>query len=139
MSKSSVTVGVTALPQPGRAASLRAVILGGKFMALKPIYAAITVTTAGTRAQVSTTDKYASCVRFEADGTSTLYVGDSTVSATAYSAKIVGGSAVNAWQLNADGQSSVNETMINLKYFYVDAGANGAKVHVTYFDRVGSY
>jgi hypothetical protein len=108
-------------------------------MGLKPILNTVTVTTAGTRVQVTSTDTFCSRIRFEADGTSTIYVGDSTVASTKYCAKIVGGSSVTNWELEADAQNSVNKTMFNLKHFYVDAGANGAKVHVTYFDRQGDY
>jgi hypothetical protein len=108
-------------------------------MGLKPIYKKITVTTAGTRIQLYTTDTYASQVRFEANGTAVIYVGDSAVSSTAYTAKITGGSATNSMTLSTDGQNSVNETMLNLKYIYIDAGTNGDICHVTYFDRMGSY
>lgn len=108
-------------------------------MALKPIVKVVTVATAAVAVQVYTTDTYASRVRFEADGTSTIYVGLSDVTTTKYIAKIVGGSAVNGWEIVADGQSCVNETMFNLKHFYVIAGADAAKVYITYFDRVGNY
>lgn len=95
----------------------------------------VTVTTAGTRVQVSSTPILCSHVRFEADGTSTIYVGDSTVSSSKYSAKTLSGatSPVPFWELVAiDGAIG---SMFDLSKFWVDGGANGAKCHVTYFDR----
>lgn len=92
----------------------------------------VTVTTTGTRVQVSSTPILCSRVRFEADTGATIYVGDATVSATKFSAKIIAG-ATTSWELFAE-TGAVGQ-MFDLSKFYIDAGANAAKCHVTYFDR----
>jgi hypothetical protein len=100
-------------------------------MSLKPIPASVTVTTAGTRVQVSATATPVASVYFEGLHTNTgkIYVGDSTVSSTVYIVELDAktGATIEGDQLRG------NTDELVLSDFWVDSSVNGEKVLVTYF------
>lgn len=97
-----------------------------------------TVAAAGTRVQVSTSDLFCSAVFFECDNTGTgpIYVGDVTVVSTKYMTRLVKGNT-GIWIMPGAFGARPQGGLINLKNFYLDAGASGDKCQVTYFQRVG--
>lgn len=108
-------------------------------MSVTPTVLVITVTTAGTKAQVSASDLWVSSAYFEAASANsgTIYIGDSTVTSTKYmSARTSGLGLGISWDSSGQGRPGGSE--INLKYFYVDASVNGSKCMVTYFQRMGT-
>lgn len=108
-------------------------------MAVTPVNATVTVTTAGTRVQVnsSTAIKPAS-IYFEALGSNTgyIYIGLSDVSSTKYIAKLgVTSSVGQGFSLTAAGAGGLYKgggQGIQLSDLYVDSSVNGEKVQVTY-------
>lgn len=107
-------------------------------MGVKPIIAVKTVTTAGTRVQLSTTDLYVTSVYFEGLRTNTgnIYIGDVLVSSTVYAAALA---ALQGFAMSVDVPWPASQTPLNLKTMYIDSAINGEKVCMTYFERVGSY
>ena len=106
-------------------------------MGIKPVFATKTVATAGTRVQLSTTDLFVSSLYLEALKTNTgdIFVGDSTVSSTAYMACIAAREGFNIAADLVDGANS--KVLINLKNLYVDSSVNGEKVQLTYQKPMG--
>ena len=90
----------------------------------------VTVTTAGTRVQVSTTDLFVKKVVLagHAANTGHIYVGGSTVSATVGLHLKVGAPPLVLDAPLIDGRTD----SINLKNMYVDASVNGEKVSLLY-------
>lgn len=90
-----------------------------------------TVTTAGTRVQVSTTDLFVKkvVVRGEAGNTGHIYVGTVTVSSSVGLHLKVGDMPVEL----DPGLVNGHQDMINLKNMYVDASVSGEKVSFLYF------
>lgn len=100
---------------------------------LKPIVmTTISVTTAGTRQQVSATSIGAYMVRFESVA-GTIYVGDSTVSATKYMVKLTAGVGHT---ITGHLEGGPNAGSFNLANFYVDSAGNADKCQVTYFQYI---
>lgn len=99
-------------------------------MALKPSHSAITVTTAGTRVQVSTTATPCASIYFEGLHTNTgkIYVGDVTVSSTNYMFEL---DAKTGATIEGERLRGTTDELI-LSDFYVDSSVNGEKVVVTY-------
>lgn len=90
-----------------------------------------TVTTAGTRVQVSTTDLFVKkiVVAGHAANTGHIYLGDSTVASTAGLHLKVGAPPI----VIEAGQIGGKDDLFNLKDMYVDASVNGEKVSILYF------
>ena len=108
-------------------------------MGIKPIIATLTNTTAGTRTQATASSTYATAVYFEALGTNVgyVYVGDSTVSATKYMARLAAGQGIN---VNIDSLSKADlgdGGELQLSTFYIDTSVSGEKCQFTYIQRVG--
>jgi len=84
---------------------------------------AVTVATAGTKVQVSSTYKPCSMIRLEADtgNTGNIFVGDLNVSSSRYTAKLAAGAAL-----------VLTGSAIDITRLYVDASANAQKVQVSY-------
>lgn len=108
-------------------------------MGIKAINASKTVTTAGTRVQVSTSATYVTSIYFEALGTNTgyIYVGDSSVSSTVHIARLSAGQSFTIAVDVTTGHGVGSE--LNLSDYWVDSSVNGEKVQVTYLQRTGSY
>jgi hypothetical protein len=83
----------------------------------------VTVGTAGTRQRVTTTPTPVRGIRFESDdgNTGAIFIGDSTVSATAYGLRLASAGNNSDW-IKFDGQ-----TPGELADFYVDVATNGEK------------
>lgn len=109
-------------------------------MAITPVNATLTVTTAGTEIQcTSDADIKPSSVYFEALGTNTgfIYVGLSTVTSTLYIARL---SAGQGFTLSSDGLAAggrLGSVGIQLSALYVDSSVNGEKVQLTYMYPTG--
>ena len=89
-----------------------------------------TITTAGTRVQVSTTDLFVKQVTItgHAANTGHIYVGGSDVSSTVGLQLKVGASPLTIGGVQVSGR----DDYINLKNMYVDASVNGEKVSLLY-------
>lgn len=94
----------------------------------------VTVTTAGTRVQVSATDTPITTILVQADPNNTgyIYVGDSSVSSTRASAALGPGQS-EAITSDASGRAGWDEYV--LSDFYLDANTNGNKAYVSYIKR----
>jgi hypothetical protein len=109
-------------------------------MAITPVNASLTNTTAGTRTQVvSDTDIKPTSVYFEALASNTgfIYVGLSTVSSTVYIVRL---SAGQGFSLQADGiggRGRLGGIGIQLSNLYIDSSVSGEKVLVTYQYPIG--
>lgn len=109
-------------------------------MAVTPVNASKTVTTAGTRVQIETdTDIRPSSIYFEALGTNTgyIYIGLSTVSSTVYIARLAAGAS---YVISSDGilaGGHLGASGLQLSAFYADSSVNGEKVLVTYMYPMG--
>jgi hypothetical protein len=106
-------------------------------MAVTPVLLTKTVTTAGTRVQVTTdTAIKPNWIRFEplATNTGQIYVGSVAVSATVYFSRlpIPATGTVYAWELHGTPNGRAGGTGFQLSNFYVDSSVNGDKVQVTY-------
>lgn len=107
-------------------------------MALVPTLITVTVTTAGTRTQVtSNTGILPTAVYFEAPAANTgqIYIGGSTVSSTSYFARLPIPSTTSApsWGISSNaGTGRIGGTGLQLSSFYIDSSVNGDKVLVTY-------
>lgn len=113
-------------------------------MAVTPVNASHTVTTAGTRVQLTTdADIRPTAVYFEALGSNTgyIYVGLSTVSSTVYMAKLgVTSSVGQGFSLTAPGAGGNFKgggQGIQLSDIWFDSSVNGEKVLVTYVYSTG--
>lgn len=93
-----------------------------------------TVTTAGTRVQVSTTDTVITSLVIQADPTNTgkIYVGDSSVSSTQASAALAAGQAFTI-DPDASGRSGQEEYV--LSDFWIDSSVSGEKAYISYIKR----
>ena len=91
----------------------------------------VTVTTAGTRVQVSTTDLFVKkiIVCGHAANTGHIYVGDVTVSSTVGLQLKLSHDPVVIGDLEISGKDDT----FNLKNMYVDSSVNGEKVSILYF------
>lgn len=92
----------------------------------------VTVTTAGTRVQITSSDIRATSVTIQADAANTgdMYVGDSTVASN----KALTLDARESVSLNGDTVAG-NTEEFNLSEIYVDSSVNGESVHVFYLGR----
>lgn len=105
-------------------------------MSITPVNSSLTVTTAGTRVQVTTDITIKpSTIYFEALGTNTgfIYIGGSSVSSTNYIARLSAGQAV-AFSSDHIGSSAIPKSSIDyqLSGFYIDCSVSGEKVQATY-------
>ena len=93
----------------------------------------VTVTTAGTRVQVTSTDTPCTTVIIQAKATNTglVIVGDSSVSAS----RGIELSAGEEISIAADPSGRPGGEELNLADFWVDAATNGDKVKVAYVKR----
>lgn len=109
-------------------------------MAVTPVNASLTNTTAGTRTRLTaTTSITPTTVYVEALGSNTgyIYLGVSTVSSTVYIARLSAGQGI---QLNADGiggHGRLGSIGIQLSDLYIDSSVNGDKALVTYMYPTG--
>lgn len=111
-------------------------------MAITPTLITVTVTTAGTRTQVTTdTDIKPKSVYFEAlaSNTGVIYIGGSTVSSTSYYARlpVPSTSSSPSWSITGTEGGRISGTGIQLSNFWVDSSVSGEKVQVTYIYEVG--
>lgn len=93
----------------------------------------ITVSTAGTRVQVSATDTPITSIIIQASSgnSGVIYAGDSNVSATAGIVL----SAGQGWAVTADASGRFGHEEMVLSDYWVDAATNGDKVKVIYMKR----
>lgn len=106
-------------------------------MAVTPVHATKTVTTAGTRVQVNADATILpSSIFFEATGTNTgyIYLGLVTVSSTVYITRMP---ANGSWSINAVEEGSAGSTGIQLSAFWIDSSVNGETCQVTYMFEQG--
>jgi hypothetical protein len=110
-------------------------------MAVTPIHATKTVTTAGTRVQVETdTAIRPSTVYFEAAAANTglIYVGLVTVTSLIYIARL---EASQGFFLSVDGAGGLNYRTggqgLQLSSLYIDSSVNAEKVQMTYMHATG--
>jgi len=112
-------------------------------MAVTPVLLVKTVTTAGTRVQVTTdADIKPIAVYFEplASNTGVIYIGDSAVSSTNYMARLTipSTTANSSWSVTGTpGQGRLGGVGLQLSNFYVDSSVSGEKVMVTYVYNTG--
>ena len=111
-------------------------------MAVTPSLITVTVTTAGTRVQVTSfTTIRPIAAYFEAVGSNTgqIYIGNSSVSSTSYYARLGIPSTTSSpsWSITGSSEGRVGATGIQLSSFYVDSSVNGDKVQVTYIYETG--
>ena len=110
-------------------------------MAITPVHATITNTTAGTRTRLTaTTTILPTTIYIEAAGANTgyIYVGLITVTSTIYMARLAAG---QSFSLNSDGIGSrgrVGSIGFQLSDFYIDSSANGEKAQLTYIYPTGA-
>lgn len=112
-------------------------------MGIKPLNFSVTVATAGTRVQITSTSTYATSVYFESDfGNSGLaFAGTSNVSSTSFVSALSPGQGIGiSIDNNSIRPSDANGgPEINLNTLFVDAQTSGAVIHVSYLQRVGPY
>lgn len=106
-------------------------------MGVKPKVASKTVTTAGTRVQLTTSALLAPSFYIEALGTNTgfIYVGDSSVSSTLYMARL---SAGQGFSLSGVSEGRGIGGEISLSTIWIDSSVNGEKALWSYLDRSDS-
>lgn len=94
----------------------------------------VTVTTAGTRVQISAVDTRITTILIQADPANTgkIYVGDDLVSSTRASS-VLSANASEAITSDASGRGGWEE--FTLSDFYLDASVNGDKAYVSYIKR----
>jgi hypothetical protein len=103
-------------------------------MAITPIHATLTVTTAGTRVQANTdTDLKPHSIYIEASGANTgfIYVGLVTVTSAIYFTRLAAG---EGFSLAAEGTA---RSGIQLSSIYIDSSVNGEKAQLTYLYSTG--
>ena len=107
-------------------------------MAIKPVTIAATVTTAGTRVQVSTSATPIAWIRFQAKHSNTgdVYLGDNTVAVSKYIA-YVHTTENPGVELKTNDSAKTTGNQMLLSDFYLDAETNGNICMVTYAPRVG--
>jgi hypothetical protein len=95
--------------------------------------AAITVTTAGTRVQLSATSITTTEITITGDtaNSGTIYVGDSNVSSTRYMYALAAGETVAIMAPSIRG----NQEDYDLSDFWVDASENTQKAQIAYVGR----
>lgn len=93
-----------------------------------------TVTTAGTRVQISTTDTIITTLVVQADPANTgkIYVGDSSVSATQASAELEAG---RAFEISPDASGRGGQEEYLLSDFWLDSSVSGDKAYISYVKR----
>jgi hypothetical protein len=105
-------------------------------MAITPVNAAVTVTTAGTRVQMSSDVDYKpASVYVEALGSNTgyIYVGLSNVSSTVYISRLAAGEGLTIEVPGAGGANyRAGSQGIQLSTLYIDSSVNGEKAQLTY-------
>lgn len=109
-------------------------------MAITPVHATKTVTTAGTRIQLeSDTDVKPSSVYLEAAAANTgfIYIGLVTVTSTVYIARLSAGQAFSLSSDDAGGNYRAGTQGIQLSSLYADSSVNGEKVQLTYLYPTG--
>jgi hypothetical protein len=115
-------------------------------MAITPVNASVTVTTAGTRVQVNSSAAIKpTAVYFEALGSNTgfIYVGLVSVTSTLYMAKLgVSPTSVGmGFSITAPGAGSSGFKLggqgLQLSDFYIDSSVSGEKCLVTYVYSTG--
>lgn len=105
-------------------------------MSVTPVNSTLTVTTAGTRVQVTATTSFKpSFVYFESVA-GTIYLGLSNVSSTNYIAKLTAG---QGFSLSTDvgGNYRAGGQGIQLSSLYIDSAGNGDKCQLTYMYAIG--
>jgi len=106
-------------------------------MAITPVHATKTVTTAGTRVQLETdTSIKPSSAYFEASkaNTGNIFIGLVTVTNAIYIACLAAGEGIS---FGAEPGGKYGGTGIQLSSFYADSSVNGEKVQVTYLYPTG--
>lgn len=104
-------------------------------MAVTPVHAVITNTTAGTRTRLTaTTTILPSSFYVEAAGANTgyIYLGLVTVTSTIYIARLAAGQGIN---IDADGlgtRAGLGSVGMQLSAFYIDSSVSGEKAQLTY-------
>ena len=108
-------------------------------MALKIQRSTVTVATAGTRTQITSSSTYAVWAYFESVA-GTIYLGDSGVSSTNYMCKLAAGVGreINLTALNMRTSVSGTGAALQLNTLYADSAGNGDKLQVTYLERLGT-
>lgn len=105
-------------------------------MAITPVHATVTVTTAGTRVQLSSDVDYKpASVYIEAAGANTgyIYVGLVTVSSTVYISRIAAGEGLTLEVPGAGGPNyRPGGQGLQLSSLYIDSSVNGDKAQFTY-------
>lgn len=109
-------------------------------MAVTPVHTTKTVTTAGTRVQLTaTTTILPSSVYIEALGTNTgyIYLGLVTVSSTVYISRLSAGQGI--WiAADAPGtRGGLGSVGLQLSSLYIDSSVNGEKAQMTYMFPTG--
>ncbi len=93
-----------------------------------------TVTTAGTRVQISTSATEITTLVVQADPTNTgyVYVGDSAVSSTVAFAALAAG---QAFALSQDPSGRAGGEELVLSDYWIDSSVSGAKAYVSHIKR----
>ena len=108
--------------------------------AVKPVMVEKTVTTAGTRVKVSTTDLYVTAIFCETPRANTgyIYIGGSAVSSSVFFHEFAIGK--DTWSMSSPtaGLGRVPANCFNLADIYVDSSVNDEKVKITYLAPVGA-
>lgn len=106
-------------------------------MAISPINSTVTITTAGTRVQVSSASQPVISVYVEAlkSNTGVIYLGVSDVSSTKYIAALAAG---QGFGISTDARGRLGGEL-QLSTLWADSSVNGDKLQVTYLVRTGSY
>lgn len=111
-------------------------------MALKPVMIEKTITTAGTRVQVSTDDTIlAAAIYCETPRANTgyIYIGGSTVSSSVFFHEFAIGK--DTWSMSSPTAGSGGRAAgccFKLSDLYVDSSVNGEKIKITYLQYVGA-
>ena len=105
--------------------------------ALPKLLARQSLTLAGTRQQISTTQIIAYKILFVADtgNAGTIYIGDSTVSSTNGMALAVVNSAGQSFEAVPPTETSGGNAKVDLSNFYFDGSSSGDKVRVFYWTK----
>lgn len=108
--------------------------------AILPVQVTKTVTTAGTRVQVSTTDLFVTAFYCETPRANTgyIYLGGSAVSSTVFIHEFAIGKDVFSMASPTAGLGRVPANCFNLKDFWIDSSVNGETVKITYLLPVGA-
>ena len=108
-------------------------------MAITPVNASKTVTTAGTRVQIEPSNSIEpSSVYIEALASNTgyIYVGVATVSSTVYMSRLAAGEGLSI-TVNGGANFRAGGQGIQLSSIYIDSSVNGEKALLTYMNHEG--